>query len=365
MHIGIDAQVLTRKGKTGVEKYAFELIRAMMTEPLSENEEVILYASEIPADFPELPKGWRWKILSAPFGRFFTHGSLSLECLHSAPDILFSPANEIPLLTGRAKSIAVIHDLAFRFFPEAYHWKERLRQERALRRAVKKSSAIIAVSQSTANDVLAETHMQKERLHIVHLALPQISKVGSAIFETFQLQPKNYFFTLSRLEKKKNIALLIRAYKQYAQSVENPLDLVLSGKFGFGREEIEQELGNQNAGRIVLTGYVSDIDAHALMRQAHAYVFPSLYEGFGLPVLEAFSFGVPVMCSRIPALQEVAKDGAVYIDVDKEEKWAEGMRRVVQDEAWRKDLVEKGNNRLQDFSWQKTAEQTWKIIRAI
>lgn len=365
MRLGIDAQVLTRKGKTGVEKYAFELLRAMMEQPLTKGEEVILYASAIPLDFPPLAKGWKWKILRTPFGRFFTHGRLSFHFLFHAPDIFFSPANELPFFTGKAKSVAVIHDIAFRFFQEAYTKKQQNRQERALRRAIKKAAAVITVSQSTANDLLAETSMQKEQLHITPLALPRLPEAKSAILETLQLQPKNYFFTLSRLEKKKNIALLIRAYKQYAQSAEYPLDLVLGGKFGFGKEEIEQELSQQNAGRIVLTGYLSDADAHALLRQANAYVFPSLYEGFGLPVLEAFSAEVPLLCSRIPALQEVAQNGALFLEPQNINEWSEAMATIQENYSLRETLVQNGTVRLRDFSWQQTAVKQWDIIRSL
>ena len=177
-----------------------------------------------------------------------------------------------------------------------------------------------------------------------------------------------FFLSVGRLEKKKNPAMLIRAFELFKQhrGIGDPFELVLVGEPGFGYAQIK-ELIDQSLQKELIreVGFLSDNDVAALMNTATAFCFPSWYEGFGIPLVEALSCGAPLMVSDIPVHREVAGEAALYISPKEPEQWAKQMARLVDDSTVRDQLVERGNVQVQTYSWKKTAEETWEIFRSL
>ena len=368
--IGIDVNALTRNQRTGTERYLFSVLREMMKSSLQPGEQVILYSSAVVADLGKLPAGWSWKILDWPLQKGWTHARLSFELLVQPPDVFWNPVHEIPTFHRHAKIVSTIHDVAFRRLPGIYSEKGTTRQEWAVARAVKESAAIISVSQTTKNDLVELYGLSAEKIFVTHLAVDET--LHSMVDRPFSEANENYFLTIGRLEKKKNIANLVRAFGRVvrdtppAKGEQEGVRLVLAGSWGFGAEEIKEAIAESGcADRIITPGYVSDEEAHRLLAGAIAYVFPSYYEGFGIPALEAMQAGVPLIASDILALREVAGEAAMFVAPTDVEGWAVAMDQLLLNENLRLDLIKKGSERVKAFDWAKTADKTWEVLRAV
>lgn len=371
--IGIDANVLTRMHRTGTERYVSALLRHMQQVVLQADERVILYVSKPVSELSTLPPGWEERVLSWGLKKGWTHVRLSFELRRNPPDIFFSPAHEIPLFAPRISTLATIHDVAFHALPELYSKRMAWRHAWSLRRQIRRSTHLLTVSEATRQDVHTFAHVPLENMTVTPLAVDEV--VFALTPYPVNLEPaphgavqggetppvRSYFIYIGRLEKKKNTAFLIDAFSQYAKTGEG--DLVLGGSFGFGREEIEAAIARSGVkDRIHVLGFVPDADLPSLMAGAKAFVFPTLYEGFGMPVLEAMTVGTPVIASDISIMHEVLHDAALYADPRNEQAWASNMHDV---DHRRDDLIAKGQEQVKKFSWGRTAEKTWEAIRQI
>jgi glycosyltransferase involved in cell wall biosynthesis len=385
---GIVCDALNLEHKTGVERYLSSLLSAMMAQPLLPDERVLLYVSQIPKkgspllsreegsglEFGILPSGWEWRVLSSKLPGW-THLRLSWEMFRHPPQILFVPAHEVPLYTySKTRVVATIHDVAFKYFPSAYEPVALRRQAWAVQHAIRYAKKIITVSETTSRDLEKFWRITFDRLRAIPLATdlqpsPSYGGAGGGINDAllrYRLTAGQYFFYLGRLESKKNIVTLIRAFVTFKQQlgIGSPIKLVLAGKFGFGQAEIQSELKSAGDDIIVL-GFIPDADAAALLKGSLALCFPSLYEGFGLPILEAFAAGVPVIASNIPSSREVAANAAIFVDPNDTPGLVRAMQTILHEPQTRADLALRGTRRLADFSWQKTAQKTWEVLRSV
>lgn len=356
------------------------LLLHMMREPLRPDERVVLYASR-PVLFSGtssgdvlLPPGWSWKIAKWPFKKGWTHGGLSWELLRRPPDIFFTPVHEIPLFYRRTKIVNTVHDVAFAVEPKTYSRKSRLRQQWAVKRAVRKADRLLTVSQTTADDLTRLYNVSPNKMMITPLAV-EIEEFdtkwqdrNTSLLDAFRLYPGRYFLSIGRIEEKKNIGFLLQAFFAYKKlrGVGDPIQLVLAGKAGEGAKRFAQMIAKSPfASSVKLLGYISDEQKRALLDGALAYVFPSRYEGFGLPALEAFAADCPVLVSDIPALREVAGGAALFAPVDGLSAWAKNMERMTLDSGLRERLVQDGREQLKSFSWESTAKKTWQVLRSM
>lgn len=360
MIYGIDANALTRTHRTGTERYVFELLREMKELPLREDERVILYASGPIPDLDPLPENWELKLLPWNFPvKGWTHARLSLELARRAPHVFFSPAHEVPLATGKSKVVSTVHDVAFRRLADIYPSKGRARQEWAIRRAIKRSEKLIAVSQTTKDDLMQLYSVSDQKISVVHEAVrPELFSVDAHM--------GNYILSIGRVEKKKNIANLVEAFDLFKKKTGSDTKLKLAGSLGFGSEEILQKIeASPFKQDIELLGFVPDDQMIPLLCGARVYAFPSWYEGFGIPALEAMAAGVPLVASDISTLREVAGDAALFASPEDRSALARQLEAAVLDENMRSHLIQKGHERLKQFSWKKAAEETWEVLRNV
>jgi glycosyltransferase involved in cell wall biosynthesis len=351
MIIGIDVNALNREKYTGTERYLFELIKELKLIPLSKGNKVFLYASKEVERMGDLPENWEWRVLKWNLPAW-THIRLSFELLKNAPDVFFVPVHEIPLFTGGSRVITTVHDLAFKKYPETYSFLSRIRQLISLRRVLNRADGVIAISQQTKND-LQEVGLDEERVEVIQHGIDRKNFSGHR-------EGRDYILFVGRLELKKGLDYLLEAFSQLADS---GIKLKLVGKPGFGYEKLTEIIANKNLSeRVEVVGFVDDNLLKKLYLGARFFVFPSRYEGFGMPILEAMSAGVPILCSDIEVLREIGKEAVLYAGVGDIVDWRSKLECMVNDEDLRIDLAKRGLLEVERFTWRMTAERTAKFL---
>lgn len=374
MQIGIDASRALRAERTGTERYALEIIQHLLTLPLAEQHQWRLYVDQVlPEDHPWASGGLPQiaEICVLPARRMWTHRALASEILRHPPDVFFVPSHLIPFVLPAHRlppSVVTIHDLGYLHFPAAHPWRQRLYLDWGTRWSVAAATAVIAISHATARDLTHLLHTDKAKIRIVHEAanpLPKPTEEAITALRTRLGLARPYALYVGTIQPRKNLLRLLHAYEQLCQQDNAPFDLVLAGNTGWLSQEIVAHARQSpHAGRIHLPGYVADADLPALMHGAHFFTFPSLYEGFGLPILEAQSTGVPVMTAKNSSLPEVAGDAALYVDPTNIEDIAQAMLRLSQDETLRQELIAAGHRNVRRFSWAKAAAETFAVLEA-
>lgn len=362
--IGIDASKLATESKTGVEWYVYHLLTAMTS--VQSSHTVRLYVKGR-VQF-SLPHRWQERKLFWPFPALWTQGGLSLEMCVYPPDLLFIPSSAMPLVLPR-RCVTTIHDVGFlqeRTYRSTY---ELGYLEWSTRRAVERASHIITVSQFSKDALITSFHADPGRVSVISLAAvspPHISEEVVTNVRACHRLLRPYLICVSRIDVRKNLALLLRAFAQLKESRAYEGDLVLVGPLGFGGEGIVERMGaHPFASSIHYVGWVSELDKFALIAGADVFVFPSVYEGFGIVVLEAQSLGVPIVCSYTTSLPEVAGEAAAFVDPHSADSIADGILRVLGESEYRRDLITKGRENATRYSWQRTAKQTWDVFEHV
>lgn len=365
MLIGIDASRAARPERTGTENYAYHLIRSLLAQATA--HQYRLYFSQPP------PAGLfdsraEARVIRVP--RLWTHLGLGSEMLRRPPALLFVPAHVLPLAHPR-RSVVTIHDLGYRYFPEAHTAAQRCYLEWSTRFAVRHATRLIAVSQATKNDLLKLYGAETLKVTVVHHGLNSEAGTPSrgANHATERLAarfglPRRYIIAIGTVQPRKNYARLIAAYASLGLARDETA-LVIVGKPGWNSAQIEAQAAQVNATvHVILAGRVSDEDKFALLAGATAYALPSLYEGFGMPILEAQAAGVPVITSSTSSCPEVAGDGALLVDPLDTQAIAQSLRRVLADEPLRRALIAKGFANAAQFSWQRCARESLAVLEA-
>lgn len=366
MIIGIDASRANRAQKTGVEWYSYRLIEELK-KIIPGDVGVVLYSDEpLSGDLGILPPNWKSKIITSPIkspvtkkGWLWTQLRLSLEMILRWPDVLFVPSHAMPLFHPK-KTVITLHDIGFLKFPEAYKPLARLYHRFSSWFAAKFAWKILTPSEFTKKEIVETYKINPEKIIATRLA-PSMDFVAENFSEEILKKyniAKPYFLFVGRVEEKKNVLGVLQAFEIFSKN-KSLHNLVFAGLPGFGFEKLEEKIKNNE--RIKITGFVKDEDLPAIYKNAEALILPSFYEGFGIPVLEAMSAGIPVICSNVTSLPEVAGDAAILIDPKNPEDISKAMEKVLDAET-RRILIEKGNARAKEFSWQKTAQKTWGVF---
>lgn len=321
-----------------------------------------LLAPPVRENYREVRVPFRWAWMQTRF---------ALELFLKHPKKLFLPIQAAPLfLPASIEVTATIHDLAFKRFPETFPKKDLWKLNFMLETAVKRAHKLIAVSESTKRDLLTYfPTLPESRVRVIHHGFDgeffgaRLSDTAlSETLKTFHLQSSRYILYVGALQPRKNLIRLIQAFEILKQN-HGEAKLVLCGEPAWLSQGII-EAWEQSPVRddIVLTGRVSFETLRALYQGARVFAFPSLYEGFGLPILEAFASNVPVVTAENSSLTEVAGDGALYCQAGDVADMTQQLGRVWQDEALRADLVNKGQIQLKHFSWDRCARETLDYI---
>ena len=294
----------------------------------------------------------RWDLLGRP----------ALPASLQAADIVHAtnPAAIPP--TGRGQRLVVtVHDLAFERFPELFPRAWRILYRLGLRAAVKRADAIITPSRNTAEDLLGRTKVDPQKLHVAPLAaaLPAGALDAGEVLTRLRI-PAPYVLFVGTLEPRKNLLRLIRAYRRVA-AAGLPHSLVLAGPMGWHHESLMRELALQGPGEIAMTGALTPDELDAVYRSADVFVYPSLYEGFGLPVVEAMARGVPTVASATSAVPEVAGDAAIGVNPRSVREIAHGIESVLTDVDLAERLAARGRTQAERFSWDETARITLEV----
>jgi len=356
----------------GLGRYAQELLLALAVTD-GQNEYVVFYNNPAAAwvdptleRFPKITtplsyKPWRLSAMLAHFARIPQDSLFPGVALFHATDHL------LPYFR-RIKSVFTLHDLIFIFHPETHkplnRWFLTLMMPRFLRAA----DAVIAVSECTKRDAVRFYGIPEEKITVIYEGVnprfrPASPETIASVRARYNL-PEHFILYVGTIEPRKNLTALLEAFHHLLAT--HDLRLVIVGKKGwlyegFFRRLRELGLGN----RVIFTGYVPDEDLPAIYSAAELFVFPSLYEGFGLPVLEAMACGVPVICSNTSSLPEVAGDAALLVDPTDVRALAGAMEQALTDEALRVTLRARGIERAQRFTWARAAQETMQVYENV
>lgn len=366
--IGIDASRAISTAPTGTEAYSYHLIRALLAET-DAPERVRLYFRSSPASQAAQAalRAAEWRVI--PFPRLWTHLRLSWEMMQHPPDLLFVPAHVLPPVRP-PRTVVTVHDVGYRYFPEAHPWRQRLYLDASTRWNVRVASRVLADSQATRDAIAREYGTPEDKISVVYpgydsdLAPVRAPDQLAAARARYAI-PGDYVLYLGRIQPRKNLARLVEAFARVLPH-HPALTLVLAGPAGWFEADIRarvREVGMEE--RVLFPGYIAAEDKAALISGARVFAYPSLYEGFGFPVLEAQACEVPLLASAASSVPEVAGEGALLVDPLDTAAIAAGMRRVLEDVALRQSLVARGLANLRRFSWAETARAVWQVFEQV
>lgn len=370
MIIGIDASRATTGQRTGTEAYAYFLIHTLIPLAGARGHRLRLYFNQTPA-FDLFPAAEHVERVVIPRRRLWTHLRLGRELRRRPPDVFFTPAHVIPLGYG-GPSVATIHDLGYEYFPDAHPRRQLAYLRWSTRHNARVARRVIADSAATRDDLARFYGTDTAKIDIVYPgAEPDLRRVEdeTKIADTLARHGirSPYLLYLGTLQPRKNLIRLVEAFAASGLHDEG-YSLVLAGKPGWLAEPLQaaiRGLPSAVRGRILLPGYIGETEKNLFLSGATALVFPSLYEGFGFPVLEAQACGTPVVCSNTSSLPEVAGKGAVLIDPLDTAAIAGAMRRVVDDADLRVGLIKKGQANLRRFTWHHAAGQVMELLEGV
>lgn len=367
MTIGIDASQANRIMKTGTERYAHTLLRSLAA--IDRTTSYRVYSNTpLVEDLRNLGANFTECVLRWPPRRLWTLLRLSLAMAVHPPTVLYMPAHVLPLVHPR-RTATMVHDVGFLRHPELYAKKEVLYHTFALRLALRSATAILVPSVFSKEELIDFAPSAASRIHIVPHGFEREAFRPAASSDVDRVRTNYaiaapYFLFVGRVQAKKNAPRILEAYARFVQ--ERPSDptlLVFAGQPGFGFIAMEQYIAEHRlTSRVIITGYVPQHDVVALLTGSRAFIFPSLYEGFGFPVLEAQSVGVPVLTSARASLPEVGGDAAYYVDPTSVEAIANGMRELNENESLRAELQARALKNLERFSWETAARRTRDLL---
>lgn len=369
MIIAIDLRPITSGKTSGIEMYIHNLLRNIFA--IDKKNTYILYINSH-RDFTDILgkyKSKNVKILQTKipsklfnvlliFLRWPKIDKLIAKKTGLQPDIFFVPDLRPTPLSKKTKKITVIHDLAYMHFPHFFSIRSRIWFKIiSPAREMAESTKLIAVSKYTAQDLINTFKINKNKIVVIHEAANHnLLKIDAKKMDL--KVPKSYFLSLCTLEPRKNLHTLIKAYKEYKSQNGNSIKLVIAGKYN------KKAFAKLNFGTdqdIVFTGFVNKNQKAYLLKNAVAMIYPSLFEGFGLPLLEAMIFNTPIITSNTSSMPEVVEDSAILIDPTDSKSLAQAMVKI-QDHQIVQNLKQKMQNRIKEFSWEKCAKETLETI---
>ncbi|MCS6772600.1 MAG: glycosyltransferase family 1 protein [Anaerolineae bacterium] len=379
--IVIDASPAVHR-KAGLGRYAQALIEALVADTKEQAREryaIFYYAAEEvepEGQLRTLPRvtttqsayDWRLRTLLA---HWFNRPQNDLFSGAVKPRLFHATEHLLPRLSG-VRTVLTLHDLIFKAFPRYHLPRNYLFLQLAMPLFLRRADAIICVSEHTKRDAVKHYRVPEEKIRVIYEGVePHFSPdIPSAtlrrVRERYHL-PDRFVLFVGTIEPRKNLPVLFEAFQALReQAPDLAEELLIVGKQGWLHEGVYRmvhELGLTGLVRFV--GRVDDEDLPALYRLASVMAFPSLYEGFGLPPLEAMACGTPVVASNAAAMPEVLGDAALLIPPTDPSEWTRALRSVLSNESVRRDLSQRGRQRAAQFDWQKTARATQALYQSL
>lgn len=377
MRIGIDiTSAITQGG--GIGRYTRELVRAL-TEVDEQNEYRFFSAKPIaePPVANPIPQTAKSSYHSAPLNerwlyRLWYRAQLPLpvQWVTGQLDLFHSPDFVLPPTSGNIPTLLTVHDISFAFFPEVYPEPLVTYLNKVVPRSVKKATHILADSQATKNDLVHVWQVDPTKITVLYSGVDdrfqpvRDAQKITAVRQKYNLGDAPYLLSVGTVQPRKNYQMLIRAFAPVAQ--EQPHNLVISGGKGWLYDEMIAEIERQGLnGRVHFIGFVDDDDLPTLYSDADLFVMPSLYEGFGIPILEAMGCGVAVLSSNASSLPEVVGDTAVCIPPNDQAAWTRNIFHLLNNPEQRQQQIIAGFEQTKTFSWQKSARQLLEIYQQL
>ncbi len=358
LRIGIDASRAFVDEKTGIEEYAYQVIKNLR-KPLF-GQRVVLYLRPGQAkkiDF-KLPKKWETKELF--WGRFWTQSGLSLELLFHPVDVLFVPAHTLSFIHPR-RSYVTVHGLEFEFLPESYSWQSRFFHRFFIKNSCAWASKVIVVSNKTKSDLITFYKVPEEKVVVIENGFRK-RFVGN-LKEEGKAKREKFILFIGRLEKRKNVLNIIRSFEVLKGKYGYPGKLYLVGGPGHGYREIKEKIEKSKYRKDIRElGFVSEREKWFYLSEAEIFLFPSLAEGFGIPILEAQSMGVPVVTSDRSPMKDVVADKRVLVNPEDVEEIARVVNRILKDDQLRREIIKAGLDNIKKYSWRRTARRISELL---
>ncbi len=369
--IGFDGSRSFLKEKTGTENYSYQLLKALAK--LDHKNQYIVYLRTQGVPLRGWPRNFEFRVINWP--RLWTQAGLAGQTFTDQLDVLFVPAHTIPLVRRPGlKTVVTVHDLGSEYLPGMHQLKQRLYLGFMQRHQLKNATKIIAVSNATKKDLVNKIGLDPDKIEVVYEGYDQEKFKG----QNSKVKNKEYFLFVGTVQPRKNLERIIIAFSRQLsasrQKTKKSEDrrlmtddyLVIAGSKGWLSDEIyklPKKLGIED--RVKFLGRVEDQDLPALYSGAIALVFPSLFEGFGLPILEAQASGCPVITSNISSMPEVAGKGAILVNPESVDDIVRGMMEIGEIKGIREGLIKKGLENVKRFSWEKAAKKTLKVLEAL
>ncbi len=395
MIIGIDGNEANVKEKVGISEYAFELLTQFSRFKILDLRFKI-YLKDIPKqDMPQETENWIYKIIGPR--KLWTQIALPVHLLKDCRlkgrqiSVFFSPTHYAPRFSPIPTVISIM-DLSYAYYPQMFKASDLYQLKHWTSYSVKNAMRIFTISQASKNDIIKYYNIEPEKIVVtypgiklknqsIRQAQDKKSKIkmtnqNAKLREKYEIEGE-YVLFVGTLQPRKNIEKLIEAFAriknpasrqggQKSRIEDKDLTLVIVGKKGWMYEDILEAPNKFGVGENVkFLGFVSDENLDILYKNALFFVLPSLYEGFGLPVLEAMQNGCPVITSNVSSLPEAGGDAALYVDPKSVDDIAEKMTLLMQNEKLRKELIEKGYKQVKKFSWEKTAKETLTVLEEV
>ena len=374
MKIAIDIREAGH-GKTGKGWYTYNLVREILklNQPIPgsshQSHEFILYTNAKKTSFDDLPNV-TVKTIIAP--SFAWHFKVLKDLKQNPPDLFFAPTSYIipAFLPKTIRSVITVHDLVAFIFPSTHQLKATLIEKFTLRRALKKTSAVFSVSDNTKNDLRQKFNYPEEKIFLTHCApsalfFQEIKQADLDSISKYLHLPEKFILAVGTLEPRKNFATLINSFV-IVKRKHPEYKLVIVGKKGWHNYQMEALIRHHKLQReVIFTGYLADSELQKVYRLARVFVFPSIYEGFGIPPLEAMASGCPVISSNTSSLPEVVGDAGLLIEPKSAYKIADAICTIVDDEHIRTTLIDKGRVHATHFTWEESAKKAMEVFNKL
>ena len=361
--IGINGNEANVDKRVGVSVYALNLLK-YFHKVANQKTQFNVYLKNSPLhDLPEENKYFKYCLINGKF--LWSQIYLPLYLYRKKNiDVYFSPAHYLPRFCP-VPQVVTIHDLAYLYYPEDFIKKDLWQLKNWTNFSINQAKRIIAVSKTTKKDIIKNNGVDEDKVSVIYNGYEKISqklKVKSQKYNSKVKSKEPFILFVGTIQPRKNLEVLIDAFDKFTQT-NKEFKLVIVGKKGWLYENIFEKVKTMNLEKkVIFTDHVSDSELIWLYKNAFCLVLPSLYEGFGIPVLEAMNFDCPLIASFSSSLPEIGGDASLYFDPKNPDDLLEKLNSLKENKELRQELITKGRQRIKFFSWEKCGKETLDVI---